>query len=383
MHSDMKYLQDLVIILIAAGAGTLICKRYGQPRILGHIFAGVLIGSSVFGLVSHSSFINNLAEVGVILLMFIVGLETDYKELKESFERSSLIAIGGIVFPFALGVLGIYIIKPDVEMSEAVFLGVILTATSIGITAQSLAELGKLQTKQGMSVLGAAIFDDVIGIIILTVVLGAFGKGHTSITMLILKILLFFFILSIVGEIFSKIVLKNKKIIRKIKPIYLLSISLILALFFAVFANQFGIAAIIGAYFMGVIISTTQLRNRVAKEVSRIGYGFFIPIFFVNIGLGVHLHKVIGNLGMAIIIAVIGITSKIIGSGIGARLSGFSNKESLQVGIGMVPRAEVTLIIANLGLKTEFIKNDIFTSIILLVIISAVLTPIMLKKSYE
>lgn len=382
MHADTKFLIDLVIIIIAAGIGTLICKRFGQPKILGQILAGVLIGPSILGFVEVSSLTSNLAEIGVILLMFLAGLETDYRELKESFEKSSMIALGGMIVPFVLGFLGVLLIKDNVEISEAIFTGVILTATSMGITVQSLSELGKLKTKQGTSILGAAIIDDVVGIIILTIVLGVFGKGHTNVTMLILKILLFFFLLSIVGEIISQFILKNKKIIRKIKSIYLLSISLILALLFASFANEFGLAAIIGAYFIGVIISTTQLKNRVTKEVSRFGYGFFIPIFFVNIGLGVSLHKVIGYLGIAIVIAIIGIVSKIVGSGIGAKLSGFSSKESLQIGISMAPRAEVALIVSNLGLKTGFIKGDIFTAIIFLVIVSTVLTPIMLKKAY-
>ncbi len=383
MHSDMKFLMDLAMILIAAGLGTLICKKLGQPRIAGQILAGVLIGPSIFGLVAHNGFINNLAEIGIILLMFLAGLETDIDELKESFDKSIIIAIGGLIVPFALGVLGIYIIKDNFEISEAIFLGVILTATSMGITIQTLSEMGKLKTKQGISILGAAIIDDILGIIILTIVLGVFGKGHTSVTMLILKILAFFIILSIVGGVISELILKNRKIVRKIKPIYLLSTSLVLALLFASFANELGVAAIIGAYSIGVIISTTQLKSRIAKEVSRFGYGFFIPIFFVNIGLSVSLGKVMGNLGIAVIIALIGIVSKIIGSGIGGKLSGFTNKESFQIGISMVPRAEVALIVANLGLTAGFIKDDIFTSIILLVILSTVLTPLMLKKAYK
>lgn len=383
MHSDMKFLVDLVIILVAAGIGSLICKRLGQPRILGQILGGVLIGPSILGMVGHSTFITNLAEIGVILLMFLAGLETDLEELKESFDKSFMIAIGGIIVPFALGFLGIYLIKGNGAIPEAVFLGVILTATSMGITVQSLSEMGRLKTKQGVSILGAAIIDDIAGIIILTIVLGAFGKGHTSITMLLLKILAFFFVLDILGELIIQFILKNKKHIRKIKPIYLLSISLILALLFASVASEFGLAAIIGAYFIGAIISTTHLKNRITREVTRFGYGFFIPIFFVNIGLGVHLDKVVENFGIAIVITVIGVISKIIGSGVGARLSNFSNKESLQIGISMVPRAEVALIVANLGLKTGFIGNDVFTSIILLVISSTILVPIMLKKAYE
>ena len=209
MHSDMRFLLDLVIIILTAGIGTFLCNRYGQPRILGQILAGILIGPSVFGFVNDSNLINNLAEIGVILLMFLAGLETDYSELKKSFERSSVIAIGGIIAPFALGLLGVYLFKENVEISEAIFVGVILTATSLGITVQSLSEIGQLKTKQGVSILGAAIIDDIAGIIILTIVLGVFGQDHTSITMLILKILLFFFVLSIVGEMLAKFILKK------------------------------------------------------------------------------------------------------------------------------------------------------------------------------
>ena len=383
MHSNMTFIFDLVVILAIAGIGSLICSKLGYPRILGQILGGIIIGPSLLGVVERSTFISNLAEIGVILLMFIAGLETDYQELKKSFDKSFIIALGGIIIPFALGILGIYLMRDNFQLSEAFFTGVILTATSMGITIQTLSEMGKLNTRQGVSVLGAAIIDDIVGIIILTIVLGLFGKGHTSIAMLILNILLFFFILSIVGQFIYNFALKNNKVLKKIKPVYLLTISLIFALLFASLASDFGMAAIIGAYFIGVIISITNLKHRITKEIERFGHGLFIPVFFVNIGLGVNLIDVFDNLKMAVVITVIGIVSKIIGSGIGAKISGFNNKESLQIGVSMVPRAEVALIVANLGLKTKFIPQDIFTAVILLVIISTLLTPIILKRLYK
>ena len=383
MHTNLTFIFDLVVILATASIGSLVCSSLGYPKILGQILGGVIIGPSLLGFVEHSTFISNIAEIGVILLMFIAGLETNYQELKRSFDKSFIIALGGIVVPFGLGVLGIYLMRDNFQLSEAIFTGVILTATSMGITIQTLSEMKKLNTKQGISILGAAIIDDIVGIIILTIVLGIFGKGHTSIAILILKILLFFFILSIVGQFIYYFALKNNKVLRKIKPVYLLTISLIFALLFASLASDFGLAAIIGAYFIGVSISKTNLKHRITKEIERFGHSLFIPVFFVNIGLGVNLAAVFGNLKMALVIAAIGIVSKIIGSGIGAKISGFSNKQSLQIGVSMVPRAEVALIVANLGLKTKFIPQDIFTAVILLVIISTLLTPIILKKLYK
>lgn len=379
MHGNTEFMIQLMIILFAAIACGYISKKLGQPKILGQIIGGVLIGPSVFGLVEQTEFISHLAELGVVLLMFLAGLETDLKELRDSFENSSKIAIGGIVVPFLMGIGGLYLFKNDFLLREGIFLGVILTATSMGIAVQTLSEMNRLKSRFGMSILGAAIIDDVSGVLILAIVLGIFGKSQSSIMLLVGKIVLFFVLIFFVGGMISKFIFKNRKWFKRIGASHLLAGSFLLTLVFAITATEFGMAAIIGAYFVGLIISTTPIRQTVFGEIEKFGTGLFIPIFFVNIGMGVDLKMVGEHIWIALFITAIGIVSKIVGSYFGGRLSNFNKREALQIGISMIPRAEVALIMANIGLKAEFIGKDIFTGIILLVIGSSIATPLLLK----
>jgi Kef-type K+ transport system membrane component KefB len=381
MHSETNFIVNLVILLIAAGGGAYIARRLGQAKILGQIIGGVLVGPSMLHIGVQTEFISNLAEIGVILLMFLAGLETDFEELKNSFEKSTWIALGGITVPFAFGVLSVFLLKDVFVFKEAIFVGVMLTATSMGIAIQTLSELGRLKSPFGASVMGATIIDDVAGVIILAITLGIFGGSTSGIPTLLIKNGLFFIFIIWFAKFVSLYVKRNIKYLEKIKRVHLLSGSIFLVLLFGVFASEFGMAAIIGAYFIGLIISRTSLQHRIFNEIERFGNGFFIPLFFVNIGLSINLTSVGEYLYFALGITAFAILSKIIGSGIGARISGFDNKESLQVGISMIPRAEVTLIIANLGVRSGIIGNDVFTAAILLVLVSSVLTPILLKAT--
>lgn len=379
MHGNVEFMIHLMIILSSAAIGGWLTKKIGQPKILGQILGGILIGPSVLGLVAQTEFISHLAELGVILLMFLAGLETDLRELRDSFENSSKIAIGGIVFPFLMGLGGLYLISDSFSLQEGVFLGVILTATSMGIAIQTLSELGRLKSKFGMSILGAAIIDDVAGVLILAIVLGIFGKSQSSIMLLLGKIILFFIFISFIGGVISKFIFKNRRWFKKIGASHLLAGSFLLTLLFAITASEFGMAAIIGAYFVGLIMSTTPLKHKVFVEVEKFGTSFFIPIFFVNIGLSVDLNVIGEYIWIALFVTIVGIVSKILGSSIGAKLSSFSNRDSLQIGISMVPRAEVSLIMAKIGLASGFIGEGVFTGVILLVIVSSIVTPILLK----
>lgn len=381
MHSNTEFLIQLMLVLWTAILGGWLSKKMGQPKILGQILGGVLIGPSLLNWAAQTEFISHLSELGVILLMFLAGLETDLKELKASFEQSSNIAIGGIVVPFLMGLGGWYMLSNNFVLKEGIFLGVILTATSMGIAIQTLSEMNILKSKVGTSVLGAAIIDDVSGVLILAVVLGIFGKSQSSIMLLLGKIVLFFLLIVVGGGMLSKFIFKNRRWFRKISGHHLLVGTFLLTLLFAITASELGLAAIIGAYFIGLILSTTPIRHKVYGEVEKFGTGFFIPIFFVNIGLSINLNIIGEHLSTALWITFIGIVSKIIGSFIGSRLSNFTYKESVQIGISMVPRAEVALIIANIGLTSGFIGMDIFTGIILLVIVSSIVTPLLLNKS--
>lgn len=381
MESELLFLLHLPLILLFASLGGYISRRFNQPAVLGQIIAGLLLGPSVLNAIHATEFINSFAEIGVILLMFIAGLETDLDELKASGKCSLNVAFGGVVFPLIFGFLTIMMFSDSANTAQALFVGVILTATSVGITVQVLRELKQLKTKQGMAVLGAAIIDDVVGIILVAIVTSSLaGDGSNNIMFVIGKIIVFFALAIGFGVIFSKTLTKYKDFFMRDNRV--LTSALIFCFLLAFIAEEMGVAAIIGAYLTGVIFSTTSHRNVVSHEIQRIAYAIFTPVFFMNIGLKVDLSGAKSAIGLSIVIILAGVLGKIVGCTLGAKLSKFSLKESFQISVGMIPRAEVALIISSLGLKIGIINQDIFTAVIVLVIVSTIITPVLLKLSY-
>lgn len=382
MEVNLLFLKDLALLLLFANIGGYLSRKLNQPEVLGQIVFGLILGPSVFNLITGTEFINHIAEIGVILLMFIAGLETDVEDLKSSSKSSTSIALGGIFGPLILGVLGIMLVKGEGSFNEALFVGVILTATSVSITVESLRDLGKLRSRQGIGILGAAIIDDIAGIILLTLVVGFTDPTEGgNVVFVIGKIAVFFIISLLIGFLFSKLLTKYSDLINRHNK--MLSLALIFCFALAFIAEELGVAAIIGAYITGVIFSTTHHRNRVSHETQRVAYALFTPIFFMNIGLGVELNNIGGSLLISGVIIFVAILGKLVGCYTGAKFSKFTNRESLQISIGMIPRAEVALIVTNLGLKLGLVGKDVFTAIILLVLVSTIITPILLKLSYN
>ncbi len=381
MKGDLTFLLHIAMILLFANIGGYVSRKLKQPAVLGQIVAGLLLGPSVLALIETTEALKHMAEIGVILLMFIAGLETDIDDLKASSKSSAFIALGGVMVPLGLGILAIMLVKPQADFNEGLFLGVILTATSVSITVQALRELGRLRTKQGIGILGAAIIDDVVGIIILTLVIGMISPVKSESIVMVLGKITIFFVFSVgLGVIFSKLLTKHSDLVSRENRV--LTAALIFCFLLAFIAEELGVAAIIGAYFTGVIFSTTPHRNRVSHEIQRIAYALFTPIFFINIGLSVKIGNIGEVLILSIAIIVAAVLGKVIGCGIGAKISKFSNREALQVSIGMIPRAEVALIITNLGLELGVIGKDIFTAVILMVLVSTIITPPLLKLSF-
>ena len=382
MKGDVTFLLHIAVILLFANLGGFVSRKLKQPAVLGQIVAGLLLGPSVLALIETTEALKHMAEIGVILLMFIAGLETDIDDLKASSKSSAFIALGGVVVPLALGILAIMLVKPQANINEGLFLGVILTATSISITVQALRELRQLKTRQGVGILGAAIIDDVVGIIILTLVISMVSPFQGENILWVLGKIIIFFVFSVgLGIIFSKLLTKYSEIV--IRDNRVLTAALIFCFLLAFAAEELGVAAIIGAYFTGVVFSTTPHRNRVSHEIQRIAYSLFTPIFFINIGLSVKIGNFMEVLGLSIAVILAAILGKVIGCGIGAKISKLSNREALQISIGMIPRAEVALIITNLGLKLGIIGKDVFTAIILMVLVSTIITPPLLKLSFR
>lgn len=382
MEHEAGFLLDLALILIFASLGGMLAVKIKQPAVLGQILAGLVIGPALLNIVESGEFISNIAEIGVILLMFIAGMETDLNELKKSAGSSVLIAAGGIVVPFALGFIAIKFLFPTEAISQALFTGVILTATSISITVQALREFGKIRTKVGVNTLGAAITDDVLGIILLTFVVAIASPGKSVNPLLVVgKIALFFVAAILLGKVF--VIFMNKNSSKVFRNRNIASLALIICFILAFTAEEFGVAAIIGAYFTGVVFSLTPYSHRVSHDLQSIAYTVFTPVFFINIGLSISFDGIGGVIIPAIIIIAAAILGKIVGSGAGAKIAGFNSRESLQIGIGMIPRAEVALIVATLGKNIGMINNTIFTSTILMVVVTTIVTPPLLKASFK
>ena len=274
LESTLQFLLDIGILILGANIGGLISQKLKQPAVLGQIVIGIILG---MGILEKSLFINHMSELGVIFLMFIAGLETDVRELQSSIKSSTTIAVAGIIAPIVLVGGASYIITGNVVSS--IFLGVISTATSVGISVQTLKELGHLQSRQGIGILGAAIIDDIIGIILLTLIVSALRPSNGgNVGIVVLKIVIFFVLLFIIGMLILKGFHRFK--IWSSSRSQLLVIAMVTCFLMAYMSEEFGVAAVTGAYFAGVIFSMTPYRNRISQDIELISYSIFIPIFF-------------------------------------------------------------------------------------------------------
>src|SRR6056297_2313577 len=302
---SLEFLLDIAILLIGANIGGLIMVKIKQPAVLGQILAGLIMGPALLGIIEPNEIINSFSEIGVILLMFLAGMETDLNDLKQSAGASSAIAIGGVLVPLAGGIGITMLLFPSGGFNQGLFTGIILTATSISITVQALREFGKIRTKTGISNLGAAIMDDVLGIIILTVIVGmAFPSNGDSTGFVILKIFMFLFLALFAGKLFTTFI--NKVSYKFFRNRNVAEFALILCFLLAFTAEEFGVAAIIGAYFTGDVFAVSPFASRVEQDIFSIAYTVFTPIFFISIGLKVSLEG-IGEI-MLPALAIIGVS---------------------------------------------------------------------------
>ncbi|MDY2794984.1 cation:proton antiporter [Peptostreptococcus porci] len=381
---DYKYLVSIAIILLSTKIFGGLTEKIKLPQVVGALIAGVVIGPAVFGVVQDTAFLDEVAELGVIILMFMAGLDTDLNQLKKKGVSYLVIAIFGVVIPLVGGFLSYFWyfnINPGDSQSvlKAIFIGVILTATSVSITVEALRELGHLTGKVGNAILGAAIVDDVIGIIILTVIT-SFRDSSISISVVLIKIVLYFAIMLVFGLIITAGArLLDLKTDRRQITVYVFALVLIVAY---ISEKYVGIADITGAYLIGMIFSKFSIRNEIVKKMNVLSYLFFSPIFFASVGLKTKLDSFSTSMIVfSVIILLVAIFTKIVGAGIGAKLCKYSTKDSLNIGIGMVSRGEVALIVAQKGHKLGFIDNNMFSPIVLMVVITTILTPILLKIS--
>lgn len=378
--------RSLAIIIIFAKSFGIIARKCKIPQVVGEIIAGLLIGPSLLGWVEPTDFLSQMAEIGVILLMFSAGLETDLKELLKTGPKALLIACAGVFIPLAGGTAYYMIFYGisslgDPKFIEAVFIGTIMTATSVSITVETLKELGYLKSNVGTTVLAAAIIDDIIGIIVLTFVI-SFKNSSVSIASVCGQTALFFVFSIGVGVVMYhlfKLIDKRWPHTRRI-PIFGLALCFAMAF---IAEKYFGIADITGAYVAGIILCSISDSNYIARKMDINSYMLFGPIFFASIGLKTDLREfstsiLLFSLGFV----VVALICKIIGCGLMAMACKFDVSDSLKIGVGMMTRGEVALIVSQKGLSVGLISPVYFSSVILLILVSSVSTPIILKALF-
>ncbi|MCI1995792.1 cation:proton antiporter [Clostridium luticellarii] len=382
-----KTLFGIVLILTFTKIGGIISRKVKMPEVLGALIAGVILGPMVLNLVQYNNDIKLLSNLGVIMLMFLAGLETNVDEFKKAGMSSFIIAVSGIVLPLVLGTLGAYIFFNN--FWENIFVGVILTATSVSITAETLKELGKLNTRSGINILGAAVIDDILGLILISIVLAvaqtsSSEAGNAVLPLVFIFIKVFLFCLfSIIGIVYLPGLIN--KITQHINPGRgLLTFSLAFALLTAFVAEYLGIAAITGAYISGLILSSLAHREYLERNVRAISSGFLSLIFFASVGIEANLKGLNSEVILiTLVMFIIALVGKIAGCGSAARLLKMTRSESLQIGTGMISRGEVAIITANIGLQKGIISEEIFIPTLIVVILTTIITPIMLKIAFS
>lgn len=383
---DYSYLLSIALILISTKVLGLFSKKIKLPQVVGALIAGVIMGPACLGWIHNTEMLSCLSEIGVIVLMFAAGLETDINELKRTGKASFLIALIGVIVPMLGGAAAAYFFNDSVDgnkMLQNIFIGIILTATSVSITVETLKEMGKLSTPAGNAILGAAIIDDILGIIALTMVI-SMADSSVSIGMVLLKIL-GFFVFTFVAAVGYHYAFKKWTDNNPVKLRRYVVISFAFCLVLAYCAEEFfGVADITGAFFAGLAISGTNKADYVTKRFDTLSYLLLSPIFFASIGLKVVLPKM--NLEIVlftVIICLVAVLTKVIGCGLGAKICKYSNKEALQIGVGMISRGEVALIVANKGEAVGLMSDKFFAPIVIMVVLTTIITPVLLKVVFK
>lgn len=383
--ASYHYLLDIALILLGTKAFGLFTRKLRMPAVVGALIAGILLGPAILNWVQPSDLISSLSEIGVIVLMFGAGLETSITDLRKAGLKALVIAVLGVLVPLGLGYLvaSFYNVGSQAWIGN-LFLGVILTATSVGITVETLKEMGAMKTTSGNAILAAAVIDDVLGIVALTVVSGL-ADSSVDVGRVLLKIVLFFVFAVIIGIVLHKVFAwwfdhDSRGGLQRYSII-----SFAFALIMAYVSEEFfGVADITGSFVAGLIISGTSQCAYVTKRIGTLSYLLISPVFFASIGLKLEPLNFSGEvLILILLLCIVALASKIVGCGLGALLCHYSKSQSMRIGCGMVSRGEVALIVANRGMALGIFPSFFVTPVLLCVVFTTVITPILLKVVYK
>lgn len=374
----MEFIGILCLILIATTIGSHLSRRLGIPAVIGQLLVGVLLGQAGLGWVHPSILVHDFSEIGVILLMFLAGLESDLSLLKKYFKPGMFVALLGILFPVFFGWLTGETFQ--VAKNEAIFFGIILAATSVSISVEVLKELNVVNTKEGSTILGASVVDDILVVLILSFSL-SFLTGESTNTLpvpllLLEQLIYFLFIFLLVKWIAPFLMSFAEKIYANSAVIIM---SLVICLGMSYLADLIGLSSVIGAFFAGIAVSQTSVKHEVYRNAEALGYAVFIPVFFVSVGLEVDFSNFSEQLLFIVILTFVAILTKLLGGYVGAKFSGFSTNSSLMVGAGMISRGEMALIILQIGQQSQLIETRYYSLLVIVVLLSTLISPLILK----
>jgi len=381
----MDFITSIIIVLAAALVGRFLSKKLKQPVILGELVLGAIIGNMFLmmneGTLVLNPAVNYIADIGILFLLLFAGLSLNLKEFKKIETSSALVAIFGVILPFILGYLTA--IWFGFSHITALFVGTALMATSIGVNAEILLELRMMGTRFGSLIMGAAVVDDIISMVILTILISVVKTGYLlvwEISILIFLALLFFLIAILLTK--EKVSSVLDKYLAKIKlgRESLLIMGVVAALLFSLVAENIGLSLIIGAFIAGIVLGQLSFFRGLQDYVSLIGGGFFIPVFFITVGMTFDFNAFLSIGGFAGVLLIVAIVGKLVGCSLGAKLTKFDNRESIATGVAMIPRAGIELILVKLGLDYEIINTEIASAILIMVIITTLITPPALVK---
>lgn len=382
----------VAVIIAAAKASGYLSLRLKQPAVLGELLIGLIMGPTVLDMLNWPVFgdghleetIHQLAHLGVLFLMFIAGLEVDLDTMFETGRPAVLAGVLGVITPVILGALAV--LPFGYTFQDSLAIGLVLAATSVSISAQTLIELGVLRSRVGMALLGAAIVDDILAILLLSVFMAVVtggGGDMGAIAWVLVRMVLFLVLATVLG---MRFIPRLAAFVSGL-PISesVMALAVVVTLLYAWSAEALGgVAAITGAFLAGLIFARSSVRHTIEERMHTMAYSWLVPIFFVSIGLGIDARGLSwGDLVIALVVILVAVISKIFGAGLGARLGGFSNRESLQLGAGMVSRGEVGLIVASAELDANLISGSIFTDMVLMVLATTLIAPILLRALYR
>ncbi|WP_155287830.1 cation:proton antiporter [Lacticaseibacillus zhaodongensis] len=377
----MNFVGELAFILLATTLAGHFSRRAGMPAVVAEILVGVIAGPAVLGLIHPSNLMTTFSDLGVIVLMFLGGLESDLDLLKKYLRPAIIVAVSGVIAPVVL--IGITSHFFGFSWFESIFIGVVFSATSVSISVEVLKEYGALSTREGATILGAAVADDIIGVILLSIMIslmGTQGGGNsTPLWLTMLEQVGFFVLCYVIIKWIAPIILTiSDRILMTSSPIIG---SLIICFSMAWLANLVSLSGAVGAFFAGLAVAQTDFKKVAQASIEPIGYALFIPIFFVSVGLDVTFSGLRDSLPFVIVMTILGVLTKLGGCGLGGKISGFTGRSNYIIGAGMISRGEMALITAQIGFSAHLLADEYYSDIILVIILVTIIAPFMLKNA--